>query len=663
MFKNLPKPVIYILPYVYWLLFAAILTYLNIAYYGTDHAMIDLIVVAIGSLFGMVITNATHKYILSDVESALIERHNEAIGSIAKEAAMQVGTAFFDTVSDGIINLIKCDYVMISELSYTVNGQPFLQAHAIHNSEGKMNNIRYEVSNLDLIKIAGIENRRLGDELMAPPEEMFDDIIKEHIATPLISSKGAIIGVLSCMWRAEKKKDDTIRPILQIFSGRCSAELERMITEDKLFYKANFDALTKLPNRGYMISDIEDIITSLSEPENQLVDRYHVYFIDLDDFKEINDEFGHEAGDILLKEIATRLKTCVQPNDVVARLGGDEFVIIEHRRNHYPENTADRIIDNLSKIVKIDSSELSVTASVGYVAVPGDTQDPDEILKYADFAMYRAKDLGKNKHVKFTHEIFNESRTEKSMERMLIDAIDNKTIDIVIQPIVEKGIDTLVKGEVLARWEFDGEPVSPEIFITLAERRGLINGLGKVVFEKAVEYCGKIKKEHNMEINLAINCSTIQLKDPNFINFAIETAKEHDVSPRQITLEITETVMSSEDSLMASLVSARALGFTIAIDDFGTGYSSISFLEQLPIHIVKVDRSLVDGVGNDKKMQIVLESIANICKVYKYKLIAEGVETSVDFDYLKSVGYDMIQGYYISKPLTLDKYLQQLRSK
>jgi len=659
-FNNIPKSLVYKIPYIYWVIFVIVQS-VN-ALFPSYHTLLTEGAVELAILIGVVLTFVIQKQVIIKENRAANDKHVKEITTIADNASSQIGQEYFDTVSDGVIQLIDCDFVMISQLSHTPKGQPYLHSHAIHNRDGKMQDIEYNVENIDLIKIAGIENRH-GGELMAPPPELFPNEIKEHIASPLISSKGRIIGIMSCMWEHEINRNRIIRPVLQIYSNRCAAELERMMTESQLYYKANYDSLTKLPNRSFMINDIEEILEEIQINNIDDPDRYHVYFIDLDDFKEINDDFGHDAGDILLKEVAFRLKSCVNKSDVVARLGGDEFVIIQHRRNHYPENTADCIIEKLSQVVEINHHELSVTASVGYVAVPGDTIDATEILKYADFAMYRAKDLGKNKHVKFTKEIFDESQAERSMERQLAEAIKNREIDIVIQPVVDRGLDSLIKGEALARWNLNGEIISPEIFVELAERRGLINGLGKLIFEKSVEYIGNIKKEYGITAELCINCSTIQLKDPNFINFASDTVKAHDVGPKQITLEITETVMSDEDSLMATLVAARALGFSIAIDDFGTGYSSISFLEQLPVHIIKVDKSLVDGVGVDEKMQIVLRSILKICKVYKYQLVAEGVETKEDFNYLKSIGYDMIQGYYISKPLSPEKYTKVLRGR
>jgi diguanylate cyclase (GGDEF)-like protein len=613
-------------------------------------------------LIGMVLSLVLHKRKTKKDKIKWQTRLNNSISRIANEASMKVGQAYFDTVSTGIMNLTKCDYVMIGQLDYEDgSGQPFIKSHTIYDTTGKIDNIKYYVSSMDVLRASGIESGNKSMNHMSPPKEEFNHKVGTNIASPLISSKGSIIGVVACMWTKELEDNENIRAMMQIFTGRCQSELERIITEDKLFYKANYDSLTGLPNRGYMINDINEIIAECDLNKETPLDRYHVYFIDLDDFKEINDEFGHDAGDALLKEISNRLQECVSDKDVVARLGGDEFVIVEHTHNSAPDLVADKIIDKLSSTVTINHRQLSVTGSIGYVEVPGDTIDESDILKYADFAMYTAKALGKNKSVKFTKELFSQSREEKSMENLLVEAIENKDIGIAIQPLIGTKDGNVVKGEVLARWESEGAPVPADKFIALAEKRGLINALGRLIFEKGVEYCAKLKNEDQIYARLCINCSTIQLKDPEFIPFAANMVKQHNISTKQITIEITETVLSDEDSIMSSLVQARDLGFEIAIDDFGTGYSSISFLEHLPINTVKVDRSLVDGAEHDEKMRIVLKSIAEICKAYKYKIVAEGVENKADCDYLKTAGYDMIQGYYFSKPLTEDKYLRYLK--
>jgi len=647
------KEIIYKLSFVYWGLYAIGQVITDaLANVSTEHTIIELTAIMVGVLITVCIEQRRAK----NDKIKWDEHVNQSITAIADQASMKVGQAYFDTVAQGVMNLVDCDYVMIGQLDYTHGAsQPYIKTHAIHSADEKLEDIEYIINTVDLLRASGIE-ATTDPNAMSPPPELISKTIKTHIAIPLISTEGQILGVISCMWQKFIINENTVRPILNIFAGRCQSELERIITEDKLNFKANYDALTLLPNRGYMMNDINKIVREFKTDESMPGDRYHVYFIDLDDFKEINDEFGHEAGDALLKEIANRLSSCVRSDDIVARLGGDEFIIIEHYHNPSPERVADRIIEKLGNVVVINKMEVSVTASVGYVEVPGDTSEPAEILKYADFAMYRAKELGKNKHVRFTKDLFAENRAEKSMEYRLTEAIEKKELSIAIQPLISSSTEKVVKGEVLARWEDQGEFISPEVFITLAEKRGLINALGKLIFEKGVAFCAKLKTEEEIYARFCINCSTLQLKDPKFIKFAYDLVNKYGISPRQITLEITETMLSDEDSIMTSLLNAKELGFEIAIDDFGTGYSSIALLEHLPVDIIKLDKVLVAGSHKDAKMATVLDSVAKICKAYKYKLVAEGVETKEDLDIVTKAGYDMIQGYYYSKPLTMQDY-------
>ena len=466
------------------------------------------------------------------------------------------------------------------------------------------------------------------------------------------------MGYVACVRIKEStraaQEDGYVKSVLKIFSARCQAELERIQTEEQLTYQAHHDSLTGLKNRNFVVQNICDVINSC---EGKEFSHQHIYFIDLDDFKEVNDEFGHEYGDKLLNILSKRLKSCIRSDDVVARLGGDEFVIVEQSPTDSPGRIAGRLVSVLQQMVPLDDDvEVSVTASLGYLEIQA-SMTPTDVLKYADFAMYKAKEQGKNKAVMFTTQLFEDSRREKHLEQVLIEAVQQKAINIVVQPIM-KPDGGILKGEVLARFPTANGQMNTEQFIRLAEKRGLIYRIGKIVTEKAFAYCAELKHKHRKYARLAINCSVIQLKNSTYVSFLTELAQKHNVSPKQITIEITETVMDEENIVLPAIEALREAGFGVAIDDFGTGYSSISFLEKMPADTIKVDRSMVTGSSSSSKKQAILKAVAEICQAHEYELVAEGVETKHEVDLLTELGYTGLQGYYFSKPVPTDEYTQ-----
>lgn len=642
---------------VYWFIFGVFefIIHSKISRSGDDG-----ILTAIEAMFfivGVILTVLSKKSLDALAEEYYDNQYQQKIKELASRTTTMGSKEYFSVLTRHILDTVKCDYVIIGELKYTENTQrPYIATKSVRSKNREYLPSEFLLQSLDrTIAVDDITS----DDLA----KITKNFVSSYLNMPLTMQDESIHGILSCVWVDKKKLPSYAKNILEIFARQCQSEMERLIVEEKLEYQANHDVLTKLPNRNCIMTKLNEIVDSYDD-EAVPLKFYNVYFIDLDDFKEVNDEFGHEAGDTLLLEISQRIKSCVRENDIVARLGGDEFIIVEEGcANNRQNSLVDRVISQLQQVVYLeDNVTVTVTASVGYLSIPEDSRSVEEILRYADFAMYYAKSLGKNVGVRFTQELFTDSQNEKFIETRLINAIENNEIDIAIQPIVDHERN-IIKGEVLARWQTNDISLSIEDIVNVAERRGLINAFSKNVFEKALEYCSNMKYSEGIYIRLAINCSPILFKDPGFVSYLVSIFDEYQVSPKQVTLEITESVASKYKEILPTIVELKNRGFTLALDDFGKGYSSLSFLETLPVDIVKLDRALVtDAVGNVKKSTL-LRAVSEICKTYEYKLVAEGIETKKDFDFLKDMGYDYMQGYYFSRPISVKEYTQLLKKE
>jgi diguanylate cyclase (GGDEF)-like protein len=640
---------------VYWVVFALFELLMHSIYMSGAGAYSKVAIVeAILFISGIVLTILAKNSLKDESKKIYDEQYERKIRDLASRSPTMGSDEYFSVLTKNIIDAVGCDYVVIGQINYTDNtSKPYITTKSARgrNREYLQTEVLLKTSNCQ-VTVQDIEDADLS--------RIFKGKKGRHINMPLVSSDNDIHGILSCIWIGPDHPPKTAKNVLKIFSTQCQSELERLLTEEKLKYQATHDELTGLPNRNFVMEKLKGIVTKYNS--GVITNKtYNVYFIDLDDFKEVNDEFGHDAGDQLLVEISRRLESCVREEDTVARLGGDEFVIVEAGSTNVSSiSLSDRIINKLQQAVNLhDNVSVTVTASVGHLCIPEDSQDVTEIFKYADFAMYYAKSLGKNVGVKFTQELFRDCQQEKVIEGKLISAIENKEIDMAIQPIVDHN-QKIVKGEVLARWFSDDISLTIEDVINIAERRGLIVAFSKHIFEKSAEYCSELKFEHGIYARLAVNCSPLLFKDPEFVPYISSVFDKYNISPKQITLEITESVASKHKEILPTIVDLKSRGFELALDDFGKGYSSLSFLETLPIDVVKLDRALVtDAIGNKKKSTL-LKAVAEICKVYEYKLVAEGIETKKDFEFLKKLGYDWLQGYYFSRPVPSEEYTKLL---
>jgi diguanylate cyclase (GGDEF)-like protein/PAS domain S-box-containing protein len=403
------------------------------------------------------------------------------------------------------------------------------------------------------------------------------------------------------------------------------------------------DPLTGLANRAVFN---DGVAAALREPRLKSVD---VLLIDLDDFKEVNDILGHQAGDDMLVEVSRRLRGCVPTADVVARLGGDEFVVLLTACPD-ADSIAACIVRCLHVPVTIGGTVFRPSLSLGLASAAAETISPSELLRQADIAMYAAKAAGKNRYLRFHPEMMTALVQRTDMEAGLQLAVPRGEISVAFQPIVSPRMGQVVQFEVLARWDRGGERVPPSVFVPLAERSGLISEIGEEVMALGLVQLAPWLNEDPSR-SLAVNVSGVQLQDANFADGVLRLAEAAGVGAYQLVLEVTESVFFDADlSLIRQLGSLREAGVRVALDDFGTGYSSLGRLQELPVDTVKIDRTFVSMVRTGDERLPILSSMINMAHSLGLTVTAEGVETAAQADYLTALECDSLQGYLFSLP-------------
>jgi diguanylate cyclase (GGDEF)-like protein/PAS domain S-box-containing protein len=431
---------------------------------------------------------------------------------------------------------------------------------------------------------------------------------------------------------------------------------ERKRTEERIKNLAYFDVLTGLPNRRLFTDRLQVAVANAHRHDMQLA----IMFLDLDLFKRINDSLGHGIGDRVLVEMANRLGHCVREGDTVARLGGDEFVVLLPEIDHVEDaaKLAERIITQVKQPFQVEDHELYVTTSVGIAVYPDDGTTAETLIKNADTAMYRAKDLGRNAFQLYTPAMNARSFERLAMESALRHALTRGEFTLVYQGKVDMVSGRLSGVEALARWRHpDLGMVSPVDFIPLAENMGLISEIGAWALKAACRQC---KSWHDLglpPVRIAVNVSTLQFREGDIPALVTEALAESGLDPRFLELEITESVlMQRVDEVSQVLRELRTMGVHISIDDFGTGYSSLSYLKRIPIDALKIDRSFVNdidlGEGEGGEGAEIVSTIIGLAHNLKLRAIAEGVETAEQAEFLRARGCDEIQGYLVSRPVS-----------
>jgi diguanylate cyclase (GGDEF)-like protein/PAS domain S-box-containing protein len=436
---------------------------------------------------------------------------------------------------------------------------------------------------------------------------------------------------------------------------------ERHVLEGKLAHQAFHDALTGLPNRSLFLDRVGHALENRDRNGGRTV---AVLFIDLDDFKTVNDALGHGAGDALLGEIADRLRDCTSPGDTCARFGGDEFGVllegIEGRAD--AERVAARILRAAQVPMVVEGNPVTIGASIG-IAVGDDDTSADHLIRNADLAMYRAKHSGKARHEVFQHDMHEAVIERLALETELRRATGRGELVNHYQPIVDMRTGRVVGAEALIRWLHPERGLlSPAVFVPVAEETGLITDIGRAVLEQACQDATTWSAAGGAPY-VSVNLSTRQLQDIEVVDLVAEALATSGLDPARLTLEITESVLIDNPSAAAAtLGQLKALGVSVALDDFGTGYSSLSYLARFPVDILKIDKTFVDALGDGAPGNEValVTAIIEMSRALDLRIIAEGVESASQADHLCRLGCEIAQGFHFARPMAQADLLARL---
>ena len=445
-------------------------------------------------------------------------------------------------------------------------------------------------------------------------------------------------------------------------SGTIQDVTERKQQEEALFFQANHDSLTQLPNRDFCVKTLEDCIVN-AKNNDRILPLLH---IGLDHFKEVNGSLGHNIGDKLLSIAGTRIKEIIAEDDFIARLGSDEFAVILNSAKNEDDiqNACEKIIASFQSPIDVDYFEATIGASIGISVYPHfDALNPLLMLQKADTALHKAKAEGKG-----TYRTFNSEMDEHVMMRMnirsdLSTAIKNEEFHLVFQPIVDSKTGKVICAESLIRWIHPSRGfIPPDKFISIAEESGYISEIGHWVIDQA---CAELKKWHSLghsDLYISVNLSIRQIQLGLSKQDILTILNKYKLEPKYLTLEVTESLLMEDlDRNLSWLNDVRSTGIRFSIDDFGTGYSSLSYLLNLPVSTLKIDRAFISNVLVGSKDETLIEMIITLSKKLGYKVVAEGVETQGQLDKLNEYDCDLIQGYFFSKPLKSDEFVDYLK--
>ncbi|WP_228518629.1 bifunctional diguanylate cyclase/phosphodiesterase [Methylophilus sp. 13] len=424
----------------------------------------------------------------------------------------------------------------------------------------------------------------------------------------------------------------------------------------KMTYLAEHDYLTDLPNRLLLTDRITQAISAAKRRGSKLA----ILFFDIDHFKRVNDTLGHEVGDQLLKVLSKKLQMCIRASDTLSRQGGDEFVVLlpELTDDAVPAEIAQKILFSIKDPISIANHELFITASIGIAVYPDDGDNVDVLTRHADAAMYHAKNSGRNNYQFFTKEMSARVAAQLTMENSLQKAISNNELLLFYQPKVSIKTGKIIGAEALIRWVHpQWGMMMPDRFIKIAEDSGLIRGIGHWVLREACTQNKKWQDSGLPEIPIAINVSVVELHHAHFTQEVTKVLLQTGLQPYHLELEVTESVaIQTEVTVINDLNKLKEMGVRLSVDDFGTGYSSLSYLKLLPVNTIKIDKSFIRDIQVDANDAAIVTAIIKMSQSLGLTVIAEGVETQAQLEFLQSHDCDEMQGYLFSRPLPADEF-------
>lgn len=431
--------------------------------------------------------------------------------------------------------------------------------------------------------------------------------------------------------------------------------------EEIIHFQAYHDALTGLANRQLFMDRLEHSLTLARRDDSMTA----VLFLDLDNFKRVNDTEGHKGGDELLIKMVERINHRLRKQDTLARIGGDEFVILVElvKSKNNIENLCEALLETISKEFIINSRPQYVSSSIGIALYPQDGITPDSLLSNADMAMYDAKNNGKNAYRFYHRKLEAHAREQMDIERELRKAIDNQELEIYLQPKIGLDCNQILGAEVLMRWfTASGESIPPDLFIPIAESTGLIKKIGEFAISSAISLLEQWQLEGIAPLKLAVNLSIIEFQDEHFIDYIIESISNSSISGDQLIIELTESIfMENKEKMSKTMHKLKHYGVAFALDDFGKGYSSFSYLQLLPIDYLKIDKSFLQNVITDEQSAAIAKCIIDIGHNLDLAIIAEGIEDQETLDYVSKTHCEMAQGFFMYRPMPSDSFTKLIR--
>jgi len=481
---------------------------------------------------------------------------------------------------------------------------------------------------------------------------------------PLIDDHDNVLGTFAVYFDHPRSPDDKDLQLLEEASYLSGIAIQHYKTKEKINHMAFHDPLTGLPNRRLFDEKVEKVLAD----SNRTLDKFSVLFIDLDRFKNINDTYGHDIGDLFLVEVSKRLTNCLTDNAVLSRQGGDEFtILLKNSSIAAAKEIGNRILQSLDQSFMIEGIEIYVTPSIGISVYPEHGSNSVELLKKADSAMYHAKNEGGN-NFKFHDAILEKKDIERlTLENHLHKALENNEFTLHYQPKIDLSSNNITGVESLIRWE---NPVlgmiRPDQFIPIAEETGMIIPIGEWVLGEACKQLCSWQEQGLGDLTVAVNLSIRQFFNPNLIPSIQKVIEQTGIDPSLLELEITESMTMKVEVAREILNELKTIGVKISIDDFGTGYSSFNYLKYFPIDYIKIDKSFINDITHDVQSENIVQVFFMLAKSIGFKVVAEGVETKEQLEMLRMMNCHEVQGYFFSKPLPKDDFKafsQQFHSK
>ncbi|WP_249115712.1 bifunctional diguanylate cyclase/phosphodiesterase [Azoarcus sp. L1K30] len=565
-----------------------------------------------------------------------------------------------DRVIEGIIEDVTERRAMLDALAQAESRYRNIFEHASEGIFQTSSDGRYLAANPALARLYGYPDAQtLIDNLSDIGRRLYVDPTRRDEFHRLMQTHGEVLNFESEVYRHDgsriwvSENAHIVRDAQGEFicyEGTVQDVSERRHYQAQLERQANHDLLTGLPNRVLLGDRLEQGIARAERLGCLLA----VVFIDLDNFKFINDSLGHTAGDDLLTAIAERFSTTLRGSDTVARLGGDEFVLVlnDHDEVSGVISLLERVLSEIARPVTLSGREFQVGASLGVALYPEDGRDAQSLLKHADVAMYAAKDRGRNNFQFFTRELNRVAEERLNLEAAMRAALEQDAFDVHYQPKVDH-LRRIVGVEALARW-FHPElgAIGPDRFIPVAEETGLIVPLTTAILRRAFAAARRWNHRRERPLRMAVNLSPRLFLSGDIVAHIAGLLAEAGLSPTQVELEITETVfLGDSDRAVGILRDFKRLGVSLAMDDFGTGYSSLSYLRRFPLDIIKLDRSLVTGLEHEEEVAMIARAAISLGQSLRKTVVAEGVENQAQFDFLRFQGCDEFQGYLLSRPV------------